>query len=440
MVETQQEILADSVNSDNHSKQNYEIFNTETLGKYLAGIEVLAKRLGGHPNQWEVSEIGDGNLNLVFKVVGKENSFIVKQALPYVRLVGDSWLLPLKRIVFEHAYFKSIQGMADWAIPEIYYFDQHKYLMVMEYFSQHCILRDGMNCRKIYPHLGEHLGKYLAYTLFKTSDLHMPTADKKAAVAFYSDNVELCDITESLIFTDPYYEAKLNHHTSPQLDHFVQELRQDIALKVQAQELLRLFTSSTEALLHGDVHTGSVMVTEIETKIIDPEFSFYGPMGFDIGNFLANLLMNYHAQPYRQIKSDITVSQMQNWILQTFQTVWQSFTKYFSQLWKTERHGILYTQKLFEESGNPEGAEIALQQYLERLEHETLGFAGVEILRRNLSLAHISDIEDIADRNQRAEVQKQVITLGRNLIVNREQFTVDQIAKQTQKNIPFKNL
>ena len=40
---------------------------------------------------------------------------------------------------------------------------------------------------------------------------------------------------------------------------------------------------SPEALIHGDLHTGSIMVTESETRVIDPEFAFYGPMGFDVG-------------------------------------------------------------------------------------------------------------------------------------------------------------
>ena len=39
--------------------------------------------------------MGDGNLNLVFIVKGPQGGVAVKQALPYVRLVGESWPLPL---------------------------------------------------------------------------------------------------------------------------------------------------------------------------------------------------------------------------------------------------------------------------------------------------------------------------------------------------------
>jgi 5-methylthioribose kinase len=45
-------------------------------------------------------EIGDGNLNLIFRIVSanqRGRSVIIKQALPYVRLVGESWPLSPER-------------------------------------------------------------------------------------------------------------------------------------------------------------------------------------------------------------------------------------------------------------------------------------------------------------------------------------------------------
>ena len=40
----------------------------------------------------EAQEVGDGNLNLVFKIFDAQgvSRIIVKQALPYVRCVGES--------------------------------------------------------------------------------------------------------------------------------------------------------------------------------------------------------------------------------------------------------------------------------------------------------------------------------------------------------------
>ena len=56
------------------------------------------------------------------------------------------------------------------------------------------------------------------------------------------------------------------------------------------------FCERAQALLHGDLHTSSVMVTHESTQVLDPEFAFYGPMGFDIGAFLGNLILAFFAQ------------------------------------------------------------------------------------------------------------------------------------------------
>lgn len=56
------------------------------------------------------------------------------------------------------------------------------------------------------------------------------------------------------------------------------------------------FCERAQALIHGDLHTSSVMVTPDSTQVIDPEFAFYGPMGFDIGAFIGNLILAFFAQ------------------------------------------------------------------------------------------------------------------------------------------------
>jgi 5-methylthioribose kinase len=51
-------------------------------------------------DELDIIEVGDGNLNLVFKVTAKadpKRSIVLKQALPYVRLVGESWPLTPER-------------------------------------------------------------------------------------------------------------------------------------------------------------------------------------------------------------------------------------------------------------------------------------------------------------------------------------------------------
>ncbi|MFT5896088.1 MAG: 5-methylthioribose kinase, partial [bacterium] len=98
----------------------YEPLTLESLAKRLGQLEAVTSRLGPDYNQWTVQEVGDGNLNLVFIVVGLKGSVIVKQALPYVRLVGDSWPLPLYRAFFENcALTRQAQRTLD-CVPEVF--------------------------------------------------------------------------------------------------------------------------------------------------------------------------------------------------------------------------------------------------------------------------------------------------------------------------------
>ena len=117
-------------------------------------------------------------------------------------------------------------------------------LIVMEYLSPHIILRRALIEGRMLPKIASDLGLFAARTLFRGSDLcHRQAELRKRDLALFADNVELCDITESLVFTDPYFEAKLNRHTSPQLDGIVAELRADRDLKVEAQRLKHLFAA-----------------------------------------------------------------------------------------------------------------------------------------------------------------------------------------------------
>jgi 5-methylthioribose kinase len=399
---------------DSDARSDYSPLTIKSLPKRLGSLPALAGLLGD-PASWRVREVGDGNLNLVFIVEGAKGSAVVKQALPYVRLVGESWPLPLKRSFFEAQALKRQGRRAPGLVPDIHHVDDAQALIVMDYLTPHIILRKGLTAGTIYPKLAGALGRFLAHTLFKGSDLHMPTRERKADLALFADNVELCDITENLVFSDPYFEAKLNRHTSPQLDHLVKELRADRDLKVEAQHLKATFAANAQTLLHGDLHTGSVMVTEDDTRVIDPEFAVYGPMGFDVGMLLANFWMAYFAQAGHGENRD----DYREWILSSTATCWRVFRMEFSALWRNERTGILYERSLFEDQGDVIAAEQGLHHYLHDIWTDALGFAGVEMHRRILGLAHIHEFESIANPDVRAACERKALVMGRHLVVNR---------------------
>ncbi|MER9016239.1 S-methyl-5-thioribose kinase [Mesorhizobium sp. M0898] len=407
-------------------KSPFEALSVETLAGRLGANEALCSQIGKDTSQWKVREVGDGNLNLVFIVEGAEGAAVVKQALPYVRLVGDSWPLPLKRSFFEYHALTRQQARAPGSVPDIYHFDEGQALIIMEYLSPHIILRRALIEGRQLPNIATDIGLFMARTLFRGSDLHMATKDRKADLALFADNVELCDITENLVFSDPYFDAKMNRHTSPQLDGIVAELRADRNLKVEAQRMKHIFAANAETLLHGDLHSGSIMVTDTETRMIDPEFAFYGPIAFDVGMLLANFWMAFFSQ--RGHEQDGSRDAMRDYLIGVTVETWSVFRAEFSHLWRTERTGMLYQKSLFEDQGDRLGAEQALDHMLHSIWTDLLGFAGVEVHRRILGLAHNADFETIADPDLRARCEAKALKFGRHLAVNRRQIhSIDEV-------------
>lgn len=405
----------------------YKPHDDKSLPGYLAGVADVAAVLGGGPEAWRVREVGDGNLNLVFIVDGPDGGVAVKQALPYVRLVGESWPLPLSRAHFERLALGAHNRLAPGLAPRVLHYDETLALIVMELLTPHIIMRRGMIDAVVYPRFAEHITTFMAETLFGTSDLALTAAEKKLQVAAFCGNTALCKITEDLIFTEPYMVAENNRWTTPQLDADAKAVREDGPLKLAVSELKLKFMTETQALLHGDLHTGSIMVTADDTRVIDPEFAFYGPMGFDTGALIANLLLNYCSQDGHATESDDREA-YKAWVLDQVEQCWALFDAKFRALWDNGLTGDAYPRPLFDNA--PDAMRAAQARYMAALFADTLGFAAAKMIRRILGLAHNIDLEWIEDPDRRAACERRALRLARELMLSRQ--TVTSIEEVTQ--------
>lgn len=361
----------------------------ESLKKFPEGAEL------------ECQEIGDGNLNYVFRITDPASGkgLIIKQALPYAKVVGESWPLTLKRAVIEASALQKHGEFAPDLVPEVYGVDEELAFTVMEDLSHLTIAREGLIHGESYPELSKHIGEYLAQTLFHTSDFALHPFEKKRLAVEFS-NPELCKITEDLIFTDPFFDRDTNDYES-ELQAEVEAIWNNGPLKLEAAKLKKSFLTDGEALLHGDLHTGSIFASSTETKVIDPEFAFYGPIGFDVGLFLANLI----------VQSITRRGEKRETILNHIEGTWQVFEERFSELWDAE--GI-------EDFKNTAGYK---EFVLEKVFRDTLGFAGCELIRRTIGLAHVKDLDGIEDNETKIRLKKQVLQTGETLILKRSELT-----------------
>ncbi|KAK9287109.1 hypothetical protein L1049_015520 [Liquidambar formosana] len=276
----------------------YRRLDEKFLIEYIKATPSLSSKLGNQFDDLKIKEVGDSNLNFVFIVVGSDGSVVIKQALPYIHCRGESWPMTKERAYFEQRALIEHGRLCPDHVPEVYHFDRDMSLIGMRYLEPpHIILRKGLIAGIEYPLLAEHMSEYMTRTLFCTSLIYPNGFSLMLhAVAEFCGNVELCRLTEQVVFSDPYKVSQYNRCTSPYLDRDAEAVQEDNILKLEVAELKSIFCERAQALIHGDLHTGSIMVTHDSTQVIDPEFAFYGPMGFDVGAFLGNLILAFFAQ------------------------------------------------------------------------------------------------------------------------------------------------
>ena len=354
----------------------------------------------------KVSEIGDGNINYVFRAedIKSKKSVVIKQADKLLRSSGRP--LDVDRNRIEAEVLKFYGEVASDYVPEVYHYDEVMCALTMEDISEYENLRYGLMKKKIYKNFAEDITTFMVNTLIFTMDIVMNPWKKKEDVKKYI-NVELCDITEKLVFTDPYTNHFGTNIVLDESSEFVKkEIYDDEELVFEAGKLKYKFMNNPQSLLHGDLHSGSIFVTESKTKVIDPEFAFYGPIGYDLGNVVGNLFFSY-------IHSDIVMSdevEKRSYLSYLETTIAEIVEKF------TEKFGRAYDEKVIDPMAkNPLYKRWMIASILE----DAAGMAGTEVIRRTIGDSKVKEIESIESIEARVYMDKFLILLGKSLIKDR---------------------
>lgn len=362
--------------------ETYEILNPDTVTDYVARNPRLAAVLP--PDRIKgVREVGDGNLNLVFILSGPDGpGMVLKQALPYVRLVGPDWPMTPDRAAKEAEALRSHGALAPSLVPTLYQYDPARYIIAMEDLSDHQVWRRALNAGERHEGAATDVGVYVARVAFGTSAFGMPAAAQKAALAA-AVNPELCEITEDLVLTEPTRPTDRNS-VLPANERDAQELIDDDATVREMGWLKWQFMTQAEALIHGDLHTGSVMVRPAgdgrprSTKVFDSEFAFYGPVGFDLGLAYAN----YVIAAARAIA--LGEDERAAWALGLLTETWTAFEDTFRTQWPERLDRRVFT-------------DATLEDFLAKVALDGFGFAAAEAMRRIVGLAKTADIEALPE-------------------------------------------
>lgn len=389
----------------------YHPLTEQTVAEYVTALPDVLQAVFQPGDTLRGLDLADGNVNLVYRVFAEQDpkrSVIVKQALPYARIVGESYPIPLERSRVEAELLRIEGKYCPDLVPVLYHHDDDMFAIVMEDLKDYVIMRKGLVKQVIYPQFAEHMGVFMARTLFYTSDLYLAQDVKKHMVARHI-NPGLCKVTEDLVFTEPYMEHPNNVYNKL-LEPQVREIYANDELRSELFVLKEAFMTHAEALVHGDLHSGSIMVDEkLGTKVIDAEFAYFGPMGFDIGALLANLALSYCSQEYHAADPKARAD-YQQWLIDTMRSTWIIFEAEFRRLWAAQ--------------GNAQwDTELFKDKYIRRLLQDTAGFGGAKMMRRILGLAHVYDLESIPDPEARAVCESMALNIGQAWIMNRQQVT-----------------
>lgn len=402
---------------DKENNKDWKQLSTSETEEYLKEIGLFEK-----DEEVKISDVADGNLNFVYRLEGKSNIYCVKQALPWVKCVGTSWPLTLKRVLFEAEALKYEQSICPENVPKFNHYNGEIYLLIMEFLNDHLILRKGLMQQIKYDNIGSVLGKFVAKTCYYSSDIYLNPGVIREKIKFWNDN-SLCALTEQVIFSDPMFKAPYNRHTSPHLDDKVEKMRNNPEIVNAFFKLRHKFINLKQALIHGDLHSGSVMVDGTGSiKVIDSEFAFYGPIGFDTANVIAHFLMSYMS---------ISNPDYENWILTEVKSFWEEFETEWDALWRVgncveDFPGVFAT--------HPEIFERVKNDFMQGLFEDTLGFTAAEIIRRIVGIAHIADFESISDLDIRARRESMALNLAIDILTKPIEFkSIDEVLAKAKE-------
>lgn len=377
-------------------------FNEHFLLDEKSVIEFVVERVDGFKNSRKLrsEEIGDGNINYVYRVIDEDSgrSVIVKQAGANLRTSGRP--LDIGRNKIEYTSLEIYSKACPKLVPKLYFYSSEMAAMVMEDLGAQKTLREALFSEEVVDNFVDEISDFISLAVFSTSDIIGDREEKKRLVKEFV-NVDMCDISEDLVFAEPYDDYKGRNTVLSKMEGYVKaKLYDDIYLHREVASLRNNFMNNTQSLIHGDLHSGSIFVGDKSIKVIDAEFAFFGPLGYDLGNVLAHLVFALSFCYFEKSK-ETYCTYLESTMLGLVEKVSSKLKRQINNY----ANCSLYKEDYF------------IDDYVTSIINDAMGYCGLEIIRRVVGDTKVPEIErSVKDR---IGLEKYLIDKGISLIKNR---------------------
>ena len=233
----------------------------------------------------KIESAGEGNMNFTYRVsLSNGDTVIAKQSPPFCAKYPQI-PAPCERIYAEKKYYDLVAEREILArhSPKVLAFDEGEHLLYLEDLGQASDLDTLYSFKKLEPQQGLDLVRYL-------SDLH---ACPVGSIQF--SNASMRELNHAYIFALPFDEQSFTselEQMTPGLKAVSRAVVLDPEVKKITQQMGEIYLHSRDHLIHGDYYPRSWIKTTKGLFVIDPEFGHIGSREFDLGVFLAHLMMS----------------------------------------------------------------------------------------------------------------------------------------------------
>ena len=199
--------------------------------------------------EFRVEEIGDGNLNTVYRVsdtARPESSIVLKYAPPYIKVLGPDYPLSTKRLTYESRALDVYNRLVSGTSPARYNFDAEAAVIAMEDLRNARVLRADLIAGTVDIAIAEQIGRFMGIVHSQT---YVDNVDRETAQHYKRQfaNTTMQSITADYVFTFPYTEHETNFWT-PGLASDVQQLKTDTDFLRQAAHLKQIFLTAQQGV------------------------------------------------------------------------------------------------------------------------------------------------------------------------------------------------